>query len=172
MERLILVAGSLIFLALALVSGCTSLYKAAPLRPQRIYISTLSMPCLYDIVKELIEKTYFRKNSFRIVNQRPSRGYFATNWIYYNGDKHGLVRWKERRMYEVYVEPDRVTPNRHLVFLLLHVQHKAPVSNGWEDKNIVPEEDKNYLELLESIDLAVQENGGHFVWMHRSSVHR
>lgn len=127
--------------------------KEAPPRAQRTYAQIEAMQ-LYPLLEDV-----FRKEGFKIVDRDYSRGYLRTEWFEYEGEKHGLVKWKERRRYSALFDVDRLS-GRHLLILELRIQERAPVSSAWREKEVDGSDDEQYQRILEKLDNAVRNKGG------------
>jgi hypothetical protein len=138
-----------------IIFSCASMggVSAPPPRAQRTYSQIAALDLYALIEAELV------RESFAISERDYARGYLATNWFEYEGAQHGFVKWKERRMFSVYCDIDRIT-EKHLLILGMEVQERAPVASEWRQKEVYPESDAQYQRILKKIDDAVKSKGG------------
>lgn len=120
---------------------------------QRIYdrIAALDLYPLMDGV--------FKEEGYEIEERDYSRGYIRTTWREYDGEKHGLVRWREQRRYAAIFNIDRMN-GRQMLTLQVEVRERAPISSGWRSKVIDPPSDSEYQRILRILDEVVKRKGG------------
>jgi uncharacterized lipoprotein len=133
--------------------SCAKKETGAPPRAQRAYVQIEAIK-LYSLLEDV-----FRKEGFKIADRNYSRGYLCTEWFEYEGEKHGLVKWKERRRFSALFDVDRLS-GQHLLILELQIQERAPVSSDWREKEVDGADDEQYQRILEKLDNAVRKEGG------------
>jgi hypothetical protein len=148
-------AGFAAFLApllIALVTACAS--SAPPLQPQRTYDHIAEPTRLYATLAEIL-----RGAGYDIAKRDFSRRELQTAWKERDGDTRGGVVWRERRMYSARFEVESAH-DLYDLFLELAVQERPPTGADWTDKPVVPEQDAEYVRLLQELDVAVKKLGG------------
>ncbi len=138
---------------LIIVLGSCAGKMGPPPRAQRAYVQIEAMQ-LYPLLEDV-----FRNENFKIADRNYSRGYVRTEWFEYEGERHGLVKWKERRRYSALFDVDRLS-GKHLLILELRIQERAPVSSDWQEKEKDVSSDEQYQRILEKLDNAVRNKGG------------
>jgi hypothetical protein len=141
---------------LIIVLGSCGAKKEGPPRAQRAYVQ-IGARQLYPLLEDV-----FREEGFKIATRNYSRGYLLTEWFEYEGEKHGLVKWKERRRYIALFDVDRLD-GRHLLTLELRIQERAPVSSDWREKEVDGSDNEQYQRILDKLDNAVISEGGELV---------
>ena len=144
--------GGLIFM----LGACATKQIYAPVQPQRIY-EQIAARKLYPLLEEI-----FIREGFTIASRDYARGYLSTNWYEYEGQRHGFVKWRERRKYEVLFDLDRLS-GKHMLILTLYVEERAPVSTDWRDKEVDSASDEQFQRILRELDDAVKAKGGKLV---------
>ena len=136
---------------MVILASCSTM--APPPKAQRAYLNIAALQ-LYPLIEKV-----FEKEGFRTADRNYGRGYIRTEWLEYEGDRHGFVKWKERRRYVALFDIDRIS-GKHLLILGLDVQEKAPASSEWREKEIDKSSDTEYQRILEALDEAVKNKGG------------
>jgi hypothetical protein len=144
---------ALVLLLVVLLASCAPIMMTSPPRAQRTYDRIAAVE-LYTLMESI-----FTNAGFNISQRDLSRGYMQTSWKEYEGDAHGLFKWKERRMYSAWFDVDRLN-GRHMLVLQLIVEERPPSGSGWSTKQIAPDEYPEYLQFLQKLDQAVKNHGG------------
>jgi hypothetical protein len=137
-------------LLVALLASCAS---PGVLQPQRNY-GNLEGKELRPFVAAV-----FKKAGYSTSPCHHTRVCLETSWREYDGDLRGGVRWRERRMYTVWFEPEALQ-DQYLLFLELLVQEAPSAAAEWVGKQVAPEQDAEYVQLLQEIDRVVKQLGG------------
>lgn len=138
-------------LLIALLASCAS---TPPLQQQRTYGHIPEPTLLY-----LSMETVFKNAGYSIANRDLARYALETSWKESDGDARGSVRWRERRMYSAWFQIESLQ-DQYELFLELVVQERPPKGSTWTDKKVVPEQDAEYVRLLQELDGAVKKIGG------------
>lgn len=136
-------------------TGCPKKMTVPPPHPERMY-TNIELLDLFRVVEQI-----FNDEGYAIIDRDQARGYLRTSWREYEGDKHGFVRWQERRRFEIFLEPDRTNVNRIFVMLQFEVEERAPVAANWRAKsNVEKSSDSQYIRILNKMDSIVNQEGG------------
>lgn len=138
-------------LLIALLAACAS---SPAQRPQRTYGHIAEPNRIYVAAIGVLEKA-----GYGIAKREPARRELQTAWKESDGDLRGSVRWQERRMYTGWMEVGSLQ-DRYDIFLELLVQERPPTGADWTAKHVVPEQDAEYVRLLQALDAAVRQLGG------------
>lgn len=135
--------------------GCPTKVTVPPPQPERMY-TNIEFFDLFGVVQQI-----FIDEGYAIMDRDQARGYLRTSWLEYEGDKHGLARWQERRRFEVFLESDRTDMNRIFVMLQFEVEERARVASDWRVKsNVEKASDSQYIRILSKIDSIMGQEGG------------
>jgi len=138
-------------LLIALLAACAS---SPTQRPQRTY-GHIPQPSLLFLSMEAVLKNA----GYGIAKREPARRELQTSWKERDGDMRGSVRWQERRMYFAWFEIESLQ-DQYEVFLELVVEERPSAGADWVGKQVVPEQDAEYIRLLQELDAAVKKIGG------------
>ena len=142
------VVASLLF---ALLAACAS---TKPARPQRTYDHIAEPSVLYSSTEAVLKSA-----GYGIAKRDLNRLELQTSWKESDGEQRGPVRWRERRQYHAWFEVESLQ-ERYDFFLELSVQERPPGATAWTDKKVVPEQDAEYVRILQEMDATVKKIGG------------
>jgi uncharacterized lipoprotein len=128
---------------IALLAACAA---SSTQRPQRTYEHIAEPTRLYFAMESVLKSA-----GYDIAKLEPARRELQTSWKERGG--------RERRMYYAWYELGSLQ-ERYDVFLELNVQERLPGARDWTDKQVVPEQDAEYVQLLQALDAAVKKLGG------------
>lgn len=138
-------------LLIVLVTACAS---TPPPRPQRTYDHIREPTLLY-----LAAEGVLKSAGYGVAKRDMARREVETTWKESDGDPRGAARGRERRRYYAWYELGSLQ-DRYEVFLELNVQEQPPGARDWTDRQVVPEQDAEYIRLLQELDAAVKKIGG------------
>jgi uncharacterized lipoprotein len=138
-------------LLIALLAACAS---TPPPRPQRTYEHIAEPTRLYFAAESVLKSA-----GYDIAKLEPARRELLTSWKERDGGPRGAAGARERRRYYAWYELGSLQ-DRYDVFLELNVQERLPGAQDWTDKQVVPEQDAEYVQLLQALDAAVKKLGG------------
>jgi hypothetical protein len=84
---------------------------------------------------------------------------YETSWKESDGAVRGGVRWRERRMYVVWL-PIGALQDQYDLYLELVVEERPSAAAEWIDKPVVAREDPEYVRIVQALDRVVKELGG------------
>ena len=84
---------------------------------------------------------------------------YETSWKESDGVARGGVRWRERRMYVVWL-PLGALQDQYDLYLELVVQERPSAAAEWVNKSVVSREDPEYVRIVQALDRVVKELGG------------
>lgn len=136
------------------LSGCPKQEardKGPPPPPVRVYAHVDSDLLLKGMMK------IFSNEGFRIVSMDTDKKYFKTDWSTppENSD--------QRRMFEVFLEPDRFDETNLYLILIISVQENK--SGKWHDKEIEKDNDPQFQRILKNTDEMVEAGQGRIAGM-------
>jgi uncharacterized lipoprotein len=131
-------------LLIALLAACAA---SSTQRPQRTYEHIAEPTRLYFAMESVLKSAGYAINKVEM-----SRREMETSWKESDGGR-------ERRKYYAWYELGSLQ-DRYDVFLELNVQERLPGARDWTDKQVVPEQDAEYVQLLQALDAAVKKLGG------------
>ncbi|MGH8683078.1 MAG: hypothetical protein ACREVS_00840 [Burkholderiales bacterium] len=134
-------------LLIALLAACAS---SPPQRPQRTYDHVPEPTLLWFAMEGVLKSA-----GYEIGRRDMARREVETAWKEYDV----AARGRERRKYYAWYELASLQ-NRYDVFLELNVQERLPAVREWADKQVVPEQDAEYVRILQELDGAVKKIGG------------
>jgi hypothetical protein len=137
----------------AALAACAST-APPPLQPQRTYGHIAEPTRLYVALADILKGV-----GYGIATRDFSRRRVETSWKERDGDARGAVVWRERRMYSARFQVES-THDRYELLLRLAVQERPPAGADWTDKPLVPEQDAEYVRILQELDVAVRKLGG------------
>jgi len=138
-------------LLIALLAACAS---TPPPRPQRTYDHIREPTLLY-----LAAEGVLKSAGYGVAKRDMARREVETTWKESDGDPRGAAGGRERRRYYAWYELGSLQ-DRYDVFLELNVQEQPPGARDWAEKPVVPEQDAEYVRLLQELDAAVKKIGG------------
>ena len=141
-----------ILLSAALLVSCAAV--PAP-EPQRTF-ERVRFEQLYPITQDV-----FAAAGFRTSPCHAAAVCLKTSWSWreYDGNGRGATRLRERRMYSIRYERPPVQ-NEYMLYLDLFVQQRPAQGGDWIGKQVVPEDDPEYRQILAELERAVWNLGG------------
>ena len=84
---------------------------------------------------------------------------YETSWKESDGAVRGGVKWRERRMYVVWL-PLGALQDQYELYLDLVVEERPSAAAEWVNKPVVPAKDPEYVQIVQALDRVVKELGG------------